>query len=332
MKKITIFFVAAVLALCALAGCGKKDDNKIRLIEVTRSVFYAPQYLALADGYFTEQGLEVELTTAAGSNECMTAVLSGGADIGLQGPETAVYVVAEGKKDFPIIFGQLTKRDGSFLVGRTQDPDFSYDKVKNTEVLAGRVGGMPNMTLQWVLKNNNVFGGVNVTLNTEVAFANMFPAFIGGQGEYVALFEPLASEVERQGKGYIVASIGADSGEVPYTAYIAAGSYLKDKAETAEKFLAAVYKAMTTIKTMPAAEVAAKILGYFPGSTVEQITAAVERYVAIDAWMSDPVMKRDAFERMQSIMENAGQLPDGRAEYDKVVDNTIAQKLIDAKK
>lgn len=329
MKKTLTIVLSVCMFFLALSACAGEKDGKIRVRvnEVTHSIFYAPQYLAMAMGYFDDEGLSIELVNGGGADKSMTAIVAGAADIGLMGPEAAVYVYAQGKTDYPIIFGQLTKRDGSFLVGRTEDKDFDYSKLTNKHIISGRRGGMPAMTFEYVLNNNGLIDGQNVTLDDSVAFNLMGPAFEGNKGDYVTLFEPVASDMQAAGKGYIVASIGADSGEVPYTAYMAKKTFLENKPDVAEKFLRAVYRAMVQIHEMTAEEIAEKILVYFDGSTLESIVGAVKSYQDIDAWMDIPVMKESSFSRMLDIMQNAGELSE-RVPFDKLIDNTIAERVV----
>jgi NitT/TauT family transport system substrate-binding protein len=218
--KILRALLTAVLVISLVmvfGACGEKKLINVKLSEVTHSIFYAPQYAALNLGYFEEEGLSVELINGQGADKVMTAVLSGQADIGFSGPEAAIYVYNEGKEDYAVVFAQLTKRDGSFLVAREPDPDFKWNDVKGKYIIGGRKGGVPEMTLEYVLKKNGVIPGKDVEVDTSVQFALMAGAFTGGTGDYVTLFEPVASTLEREGKGYIVASVGAESGEIPYT-------------------------------------------------------------------------------------------------------------------
>ena len=226
MKKICIAGCLCLALLLLLPGCaGKPTLTSVRLSEVTHSVFYAPQYVAMSQGFFREEGLDVELTNGGGADKVMTAVVSGQADMGLAGPEAAIYVMNQGKEDHPVILAQLTKRDGSFLVGRTPGP-FSWDQVRGKTIIGGRAGGVPEMTLEYVLRQNGVEPQRDAVVDTSVQFNMMAGAFTGGNGDYVTLFEPTATEVEQAGKGYILCSIGQESGEIPYTAYFAARSYV----------------------------------------------------------------------------------------------------------
>ncbi|GAE87318.1 ABC transporter substrate-binding protein [Acetivibrio straminisolvens JCM 21531] len=242
MKKIILILIVASVLMMTFAGCGERDYTTVRLSEVTRSVFYAPQYVALNLGFFEEEGIKIDLTNGQGADKVMTAVLSGQADIGFSGPEAAIYVYNEGKEDYAVVFAQLTKRDGSFLVGRKPEPDFKWENLKGKTIIGGRKGGVPEMTLEYVLKKNSLLPGVDVFIDTSVQFALMAGAFTGGQGDYVTLFEPVASTVEKEGKGYIIASIGEESGEIPYTAYYASKSYIEKNRDIIQKFTNAIYR------------------------------------------------------------------------------------------
>lgn len=329
MKKIaTILLVATLLAtMCfaCLASCDRQDDNLIRVNEVTHSLFYTPQYLALALGYFEEEGLKVEITNGSGADNVMTALLTNDADIGLMGCEANIYVYLQGKKDYPKVIGQLTKRDGSFLVARTDMPDFNYEGIENSTVLMGRKGGMPAMILQYVLNNKGYVNGQNITMDYSIQFGALGPAFTGGTGDYVPLFEPSASQLVAEGKGYIVSSIGMDSGEIPYTCYTATDKYLKEHPDNVENFLKAVWRGTDYAMKHSAEDCAKLVEKYFVGTSTELLTKAIENYQTHDVWTSTPVTDKQAFERIQDIMENAGELSK-RVSYDVIVDNTAANK------
>lgn len=256
MKKLLTLMLTVALTAGLLAGCGSKTQTtKVRLSEVTHSVFYAPLYVALDQGFFAEEGLDVELTNGGGADKVMTAVLSGQADVGLAGPEACIYVLKEGREDYPVVFAQLTKRDGSFLVGRT-DKAFDWSDLKGTTILGGRKGGVPEMTLEYVMRQNGVVPNVDATVDTSVQFNMMAGAFTGGNGDYVTLFEPTATQVEQEGKGYILTSIGQESGEIPYTAFFAAQSYMDANPKVIQGFANAVAKGQTWVREHTAAEIA----------------------------------------------------------------------------
>lgn len=317
MKNKFICLLAAGLIAAftplALAGC-TEDDGVIRINEVTHSVFYAPMYAADCLGYFEEEGITIELTNGGGADATMAAVLSGGADIGFCGPEAALYVAIGGTTDQPMVFGQLTKRDGSFLVGRTEEADFEWSDLEGKEILAGRKGGVPAMTFEYTLKEQ----GVTATLNYDVAFNMMTAAFESGVADYCTMFEPAASEYEAAGKGYIVSSVGEASGEVPYTCFMAKQSYIDENPERIEGFLRAVTKAIKYVNEAPSSEVAELIAPYFDGTSVESLAVSLDSYKAIDAWVEDMAMKESSFERLQDIIDSAGEL-ERRVDFDEMV-------------
>ena len=329
MKKIAAAMLAAMLAVSALAvgltGCS--DGTRVDLCEVTHSVFYAPLYVALNNGYFEEAGLDVRLTNAGGTDKVTAALVSGSADIGLMGPEGVIY--ASEMNDAPVVFGQLTKRDGSFLVSKKDEADtFEWSDLQGKHVLAGRVGGVPAMTMQYIMNGYGLYDGVNCTINTEVAFNMMGSVFEADDSvDYTTLFEPTASEFEATGRGYIVASVGEESGEVPYTAFAALGSYLEKEREIAKAFLGAVRRGYEFMCESTPAEVAKSLAPSFDGTSEESLAIAVESYLAIDAWCSTPVMTEESLVRLQEIMENAGELEE-RVNFDDIVDNSIAEEIM----
>lgn len=328
MKRFfTVILLLTIMATLAIgfAAC-EKDENVVRLNEVTHSLFYTPQYLAMALGYFEEEGLTVEITNGSGADNVMTALLTGEADIGLMGCEANIYVFLQGKKDYPKVIGQLTKRDGSFLVARTDDRNFNYSGIENTTVLMGRKGGMPAMILQYVLNNKGYINGQNITMDYSIEFGALGPAFTGGTGDYVPLFEPAASQIVKEGRGYIVSAIGMDSGEIPYTCYSATAKFLEKHPDKAEKFLRAVWRGTEYALSHSAKDIAKLVAPYFEGTTLDLLTTAIQNYQNFDVWMTTPVTNRDAFSRIQDIMENAGELSQ-RVSYDDIVDNSIANKI-----
>ena len=236
------------------------------------------------------------------------------------------YVYLEGKSDFVQIFGQLTKRDGSFLVGRTDEPDFNYDNLEGKEILMGRRGGVPAMTLQYILNQKGYFDKQNITMNYDVQFDLLAPTFINGTGDYVSLFEPVASQLVKQGKGYIVSSIGQASGEIPYTAFMAKKSYIEKNSGKLEKFLKCIKKATDFIMTHDEVTVAKALAPSFAGTEESLIAAAIKNYKQADTWVSHPAMKQESFNRLQEIMKNADEL-DQTASYNDIVNNTLANKI-----
>ena len=318
--------MAMVLFFC-LVGCGKKDTGltKVRVCEVTHSIFYAPQYAAIALGFFEEEGIEIELSNGQGADAVMAAVLSGNIDIGFAGPEASIYVYNEGKKDYTQVFAQITQRDGSFLIAREPDDDFTWDKVKGKTILPGRKGGVPYMALEYVLRQNGIDPYADTTLDNSVQFSMMTAAFTGGTGDYVTAFEPTASMLQQEGKGYIVASVGEASGDIPYTAYFAKKSFIDKNSDLVQRFTNAVYKGQQWVATHTDAEVAKTVAEFFPDTSLDLLTASVASYRAIDAWNTDPVMSEDSFNRLQTVMTQAGELTK-TADYDKVVNNTFAKK------
>ncbi|MBR1984742.1 MAG: ABC transporter substrate-binding protein [Clostridia bacterium] len=330
MKKLSIFIVAIMLFISCGFFTGCKDKNTIRLNEVTHSIFYAPLYVAINKGYFEEEGLKIELTNGGGADSTMTAILSGDADIGLMGPEAAIYVVAGEAQNKPVVFGQLTKRDGSFIVSKTEDNNFDWSKLANTTIIGGRKGGVPAMTLEYCIKQSNLEIGTNagqVNLRTDVAFNLTASVFDSTDAEYCTLFEPNATQLCNE-KGYhIVDSVGRLSGEIPYTAFAAKESYLKNNKEQAKKFLKAVVRGYRFLTSATPEEIAQAIAPSFTGVSNEDLVAAINSYISIDAWMSTPVMQESAYNRLLDIMESAGEL-DERVAFNDVVDNTIAREVI----
>ena len=328
MKKRIFCCLSALLLLCtALCGCSKTEPlTTVRVNEVTHSVFYAPQYVAMSLGFFEEEGLQVELTNGGGADKVMTAVVSGQSDIGLAGPESCIYVYNQGKEDYPVIFAQLTKRDGSFLVGRT-DEDFSWENLRGKTIIGGRKGGVPEMTLEYVMAQNGVTPHADAVVDTSVQFNMMAGAFTGGQGDYVALFEPTATEVVEAGKGYILCSIGEESGEIPYTAYFASQSYMAENPAVVQGFTNAIARAQRWIAEHSDREVAEAMAAQFPDTSVELLEKVTARHRAIDAWNSTPVMEQSALERLETVMEHAGELTREQwVDFEKLVDNSVAQK------
>lgn len=321
-------FICGILAACfafvipfAATGC-TKSDKLIRINEVTHSVFYAPLYLAEALGYFKDEGIEIELTNGGGADATMTAVVSGNADVGFCGPEAALYVNLGGSKDSPKVFGQLTKRDGSFLVGRTAEPDFEWSNLAGKEILAGRRGGVPAMTFEYVIKTQKV----DCTLNYDVEFSTMTAAFEGGVGDYCTMFEPVASEYQKKGKGFIVASVGQESGEIPYTCFAAKESYIKNNPEKIDGLLRAVTRAVKYVNETDSDTVAELLVPYFTATGKESLKDSVDSYKSIDAWVTNMAMKESAFNKLQDVIELAGEL-EKRVDFSSLVVTEQADRI-----
>ena len=334
MKKVIVTIISVLIIAIAIIAVfvstnKEKIENEIRTLqvsEVTRSVFYAPQYVAIANGFFEDEGLKIELTTGQGADNVMTAVLANQCDIGFCGPEASIYVYNEGKEDYIQVFAQLTKRDGSFLVSKNPTDNFSWEDLKGKTVIPGRKGGVPYMTFEYVLKQNGINPETDLVLDDSIKFDLMAGAFAGGDAEYVTLFEPTASMTEDEGKGYVVASVGEASGEVPYTAYCAKKSYIEKNSDVIEGFTRAIYKGQKWVKEHSAREIAEVIQDYFPSTSVESLEQSVQSYKNIDAWNETPVLKQEAFDKLQEIMTEAGELTK-QAPYDKIVNNSFAEKV-----
>ncbi len=329
MKK---FIIGLILCGLVIAGFlifkgGTKDEEnltKVKVGEVTHSVFYAPQYVAHALGYFEDEGLDVEILLTSGADKVTAAVLSGDVQIGFCGSEATIYIYQQGEKDYLVNFGALTKRDGSFLVAREDIKDFSVNDLKGKKILGGRQGGMPAMTLEWALNSNGVSSD-EADIDTSVEFSSMSGSFIGGNGDFVTLFEPTASELEEKGYGYIVASVGELGGVVPYTAYNAKKSYIKDNPKVIEGFNKAIQKGLDYVFSHSDAEVADVIGEYFPNTSKDDLTGIVKRYRDSDSWFTTTYIEEADFEHIEEIMENAGYLSE-KAPYDKLVDNTFSKE------
>ena len=319
--------VLLVAILLIPVGCGKDEGaDKVTVCEVTHSIFYAPQYAAMELGFFEEEGIAIELSNGQGADAVMAAVLSGNIDIGFAGPEASIYVYNEGKEDYTQVFAQITRRDGSFLIGREQDEDFTWDALRGKTILPGRKGGVPYMTLEHVLRQNGLDPATDVVLDNSVQFSMMTAAFTGGTGDYFTAFEPTASMLEQEGKGYVVASVGEASGEIPYTAYFAKKSYIEKNSDLIQRFVNAVYKGQQWVATHTDEEVAEVVKDSFPDTAFDLLVKSVASYRAIDAWNTDPVMTEESFQRLQTVMTEAGELSKP-ADFDKVVNNTFAEKV-----
>lgn len=323
-KRLITVLIAAVFAIMipfAFAGC-KKDNKTIKINEVTHSVFYAPLYLADALGYFEEEGFKIDITNGGGADKTMAAVLANEADVGFCGPEAVVYTYLGGSDDCPKVFGQLTKRDGSFLVGRVKEDNFDWKSLEGKDVIGGRPGGVPLMTFQYVLKQINV----KANLVTNIDFNLMTAAFEGGTADYCTMFEPVASEYQKAGKGFIVGSVGQQAGEIPYTCFMAKSSYINKNPEKIEGLLRGITKAIKYLKETDSATVAKLLVRYFDGTSEESLKTSVESYAKIDAWVDNMAMKETAFNNLQDIIESAGELKQ-RVSFDSVIMTETAQKV-----
>ncbi len=326
MKKFIVTLLAISFAILPLSACKKEQLKTLELNEVTHSVFYAPLYVAMEKGFFEEEGLKINLTNGGGADKSMTAVLSGTADIGLMGPETVIYVYNQEKSDYPKVFGQLTQKDGSFLVSRTPDDNFTWDKLKGKEILAGRLGGVPAMTFEYILKEKGFIKGVDYNLNYDVQFNMMTSAFLNGTADYCTVFEPTASEYEKEGLWHIVASVGEAGGEIPYTSFIALDSYINENQDTLKSFLTALKKAHEFIDNNSEKIVAEAIVKQFPSTTINSIETSLISYKKINSWNKDLQATEQSFARLQNIMENAGELQK-RVDFNSIVDNSLAKAV-----
>lgn len=336
MKKKIIISVLILIIIAIVVGILiiKKQNNNtnrenivIKMNEVTRSVFYAPQYVAINNGYFKDYGIDIELMTGQGADAVMTSVLSGEAQIGFAGPEASIYVYNEGKEDYTQVFAQLTKRDGSFLVSKDKLSDFKWEYLKGKTIIPGRKGGVPYMTLEYVIKQHGLNPKTDLKLDDSIKFDLMASAFTSGSADFVTLFEPTASNIQNLGKGYIVASVGKESGEIPYTAYFAKKSYIQKNEQTIQDFTNAIYKGQKWVKEHTSKEIAETIQNFFPGTDLNLLETAIQSYKDIDAWNENPILKENSFNKLQDVMSLAGEL-EKKAPYDKIINNKYAEEAI----
>jgi len=326
-KAGVVFLLLCVLVI-PLGACGNKEQEttKVRVAEVTRSLFYTPQYVAIEKGFFKDEGLSIDLKTTAGGDKTMTTLLSDGADIALVGSETSIYVQAQGSNDPVINFAQLTQTDGTFLVSREKIDNFNWDMLKNSTFLGQRKGGMPQMAGEFVLKKHNIDPKKDLNLIQNIDFANVATAFASGTGDFVQLFEPTASVFEKEGKGYIVASFGTESGHLPYTVYMAKESYLKEDKETVEKFTRALKKAQDWVQENDAAEIAEVIQPYFEDTNLETMETVINRYKEQGSFATDPILDEEEWNNLQNIMGEAGELPT-RISHEELVNTDFAEEV-----
>lgn len=336
MKKRTLFYKLTALAMTTLIvmGCGKTEGGageKVVLNEVAHSIFYAPLYVAMENGYFAEKGIDLELVTGFGADKTMTAMLSGEADIGFMGPESTIYTYLGETDDTVVNFAQLTQRAGNFMVARENDTDFTWDKLKGKTVLGGRAGGMPQMVFEYILKKNGIDPAQDLTIDQSIDFGSTAAAFSGGQGDYTVEFEPSATALENMGEGYyVVASLGVDSGFVPYTCFSAKESYVNDNKETVQKFTDALQLGMNYVNSHTPEEIAKVIQPQFEETDPETLTKIVARYHEQDTWKTDLIFEKDSFDLLQNILEEAGQL-ETRTPYEELVNTEFAKQAASAK-
>ena len=322
-KKITIIisfiFILIITSTVLFNNVNKNNKlTKIKVAEVAHSIFYAPQYVALHKNFFKDMGLDVEIFLASGADKVTASVLSGDADIGFSGSEATIYVYNGGEKDYLKTFAQLTQKDGSFIVARKNIKDFKLSDLKGKYYIAGRAGGMPEMTLEFILAKNGINPKTDITLDTSIAFAAMQGAFISGTGDFVSLFEPNATQVEKQGYGYIVASLGELGGNVPYTAYNAKVSYIEKNSDIIEKFTKAIQKGLDFVHNHTSLEIAEIIKDEFPDTNVSDLEIVIERYKSVDTWPTTTEFTSDSFNHLQDIMINAGELKE-KVSYEELV-------------
>lgn len=328
MKKKIIILVCFIIVLAGVLFfiINKNSENKndkntlkeVKVAEVAHTIFYAPAYAAISKGYFEDEGIKIDLTLTAGADKVTAAVLSGDVDVGFCGSEATIYVYNSGEKDYLVNFARLTKKDGSFLVSRKKYDNFKLEDLKGKTVIVGRKGGMPEMTFEWALKQNNIDPKNDLKIDTSVAFPAMEGAFIGGNADFVTLFEPNATSVEKQGLGYVVGYVGSFGGEVPYTAYNAKKSYIEKNKDIIDGFTKAVDKGLKYVKETDSSVVAKDIYEYFPELSLNDLTAIIERYKTNDAWASSSEITKKDFDHLQEIIISAGEL-DKKAPFEKLI-------------
>ncbi len=327
-SAVTLAILLSVFALPVSASSAEKKNGepvKVTLNEVAHSIFYAPQYVAVEEGYFEEEGLDLTLVTGFGADKVMAAVLSGDAEIGFMGAEASVYAFQEGANDPVVNFAQLTQRAGNFLVAREEMPDFKWEDLKGKDVLGGRKGGMPEMVFEYILKRQGIDPEKDLKINQSIDFGSTAAAFSGGMGDFSVEFEPSATALEKEGAGYVVASLGVDSGYVPYTSYCAKSSYMKENPEVMQKFTNALQKGMDYVQNHTPEEIAEVIAPQFSETDLETITAIVKRYYEQDTWKENLIFEQESFELLQDVLEDAGEL-NKRVKYESLVTTEYAKK------
>lgn len=322
LVSLILFLIVVGLVIFGIFQ-NKQEENKegltkVTVAEVAHSIFYAPQYAAISEGYFEEEGLNIELTLTPGADAVTAAVLSGDAQIGFSGTEATIYVYNGGEKNYLQVFAALTKRDGAFLVSREKIDNFTLEDLKGKTVLGGRKAGMPEMTLEWALRENNIDPVNDLNIDTSVAFAAMEGAFIGGTGDFVTLFEPNATSVEKQGLGYVVAYVGTYGGAVPYTAYNAKSSFIKENPELIKGFSKAIDKGLKFVRDNNPEVIAESIISFFPDTSLEDLTTMINRYKQSDAWRETITINEEEWKHIQDIMMASGELEE-YVSFDKLI-------------
>lgn len=341
-KKVVALASSLALSMLCFTGCAqttneqqKTEDkklDKVTIAEVTHSVFYAPQYAAVTKGFFEEEGIDIDILNTQGADKTMAALISGEAQVGLMGPEASIYVYNQGSDNYAINFAQLTKRDGSFLIARDKMPDFKYEDLKGKEILGGRKGGVPLMTLEYVLKQHGLKIGENtaageVNVRTDVQFGVMSGAFVGGEADFTTAFEPTGTQLEKDGTGHIVASIGQDAGEIPYTAYSTTKSFMNENKDLIQRFTNAVYKGQLWVQSASDEEVAKAMQPFFNDMSLDDLVSVVKRYKEVDAWSKDPVLKEESLNKLMEVMKEAKEL-DKEAPYKDIVNTDFANNAM----
>ena len=336
-KRIAAIFSVIAIIGATFMGCGKVNNKRtestnlktIRLNEVVRSVFYAPMYVAINEGFFEEEGLAIDLSTGQGADKTMQQLLSGNVDIGFSGPEQVVYIYNQGREDYPVVFGQLTQRDGSFLVGREEEENFDWSSLKGKEIIGGRPGGIPEMALEYVLKQNGLNPENDVKMVTNVYFTATAGAFKSGIGDYVALFEPTATMLEKDGAGNIVSSIGNEAGNISYTCFYTTKSYMDENPDIIQKFTNAIYKGQQWVQQHTSEEVADSIISFFPGTDKEVIVKVIDNYKNIEAYSETPEVSEDGLNKLMDIIQGYDEsLITERPDFNIIVNNSFAKQAI----
>lgn len=330
IKKIFLVMMVSLFAFC-LIGCRKSKLTKIELAEVTHSIFYAPLYVAISEGYFEEQGLEVSLVNAGGADKVASALLSNASQIGLAGPESTIYVYNNGQENYMVNFAQLTKRDGSFIVGRTKDETFTLESLKGKTILGGRAGGMPEMMLEYVLKKAGLTvgrdkEGYDVLVRTDIQFNAMTGAFLNGEADFTTMFEPTATMLEKENKAYVLASVGEYASEVPFTSFYVTKSYLEKNEDVVLAFTKAIYQGQQFVMKQTDRKVAESVISFFSDSTIDDLEIVIGRYRKANVWCETPYFKEEGFNLLMEVMLEAGEL-DKKAPFDKIVNNKYATEV-----